>query len=80
MRPQPDHPPSGGQRKRGRKERERKPGRGRVLVIVAAAVVFILAISVRGIAGFYTDYLWFELARAHRRVARRAGGQGSPCR
>ena len=61
MRPQPDLPPTGGgRRKRGRKNRERKPGRGRVVAIVVMVVVFLLAISVRGIAGFYTDYLWFQ--------------------
>ncbi|MBV8385807.1 MAG: UPF0182 family protein [Acidimicrobiia bacterium] len=34
--------------------------RGRVGLLVAAAVIFIVIISLRGIAGFYTDYLWFQ--------------------
>jgi uncharacterized membrane protein (UPF0182 family) len=34
--------------------------RGRLGLLVAAVVVFILIISLRGIAGFYTDYLWFQ--------------------
>jgi hypothetical protein len=29
-------------------------------LLVAAVVIFILIISLRGIAGFYTDYLWFQ--------------------
>lgn len=40
--------------------RRRRPGRrGRVGLIAAAAVLFVLLISLRGIAGFWTDYLWF---------------------
>jgi uncharacterized membrane protein (UPF0182 family) len=40
----------------------RRPARrrGRVGLIVIAAVVFVLLISLRGIAGFWTDYLWFR--------------------
>ena len=34
--------------------------RGRLGLLVAAVVIFILIISLRGIAGFYTDYLWFQ--------------------
>src|SRR5438552_6609983 len=34
--------------------------RARVGLLIAAAVVFVLIISLRGIAGFYTDYLWFQ--------------------
>ncbi len=34
--------------------------RGRTILIVAAVVLFILVTSLRGIAGFYTDYLWFD--------------------
>ena len=29
-------------------------------LLVAAAVVIVLLMSLRGIAGFYTDYLWFD--------------------
>src|SRR5438067_2066340 len=34
--------------------------RARVGLLIAAAVIFVLIISLRGIAGFYTDYLWFQ--------------------
>ena len=34
--------------------------RGRLGLLVAAVVIFFLIISLRGIAGFYTDYLWFQ--------------------
>jgi uncharacterized membrane protein (UPF0182 family) len=39
----------------------RRPSRprGRVGLVVLAAIVFVLLISIRGIAGFWTDYLWF---------------------
>ena len=35
-------------------------GRGRVALAVVAAALIIIALSLRGIAGFYTDYLWFD--------------------
>jgi uncharacterized membrane protein (UPF0182 family) len=35
-------------------------GRGRIILLVAAAVLFVLFMSLRGLAGFYTDYLWFQ--------------------
>ena len=35
-------------------------GRGRVVLAVLAAALIIIALSLRGIAGFYTDYLWFD--------------------
>ncbi|MGH9059439.1 MAG: UPF0182 family protein, partial [Acidimicrobiales bacterium] len=41
-----------------RRRRRRFPG-GRVGAVVAVALVFLLLTSVRGIAVFYTDYLWF---------------------
>ncbi|MDP8988128.1 MAG: UPF0182 family protein, partial [Actinomycetota bacterium] len=34
--------------------------RGRVGLVVLATAAFLLLTSVRGIAGFYTDYLWFD--------------------
>jgi uncharacterized membrane protein (UPF0182 family) len=37
-----------------------RTARGRLGLLVAAVVIFILIISLRGIAGFYTDYLWFQ--------------------
>ncbi|HWC11398.1 MAG TPA: UPF0182 family protein, partial [Acidimicrobiales bacterium] len=41
--------------------RRRRPSNrvGLVLVGIVAFVLLLLAISLRGIAGFYTDYLWF---------------------
>src|SRR3954453_2617388 len=42
------------------RRRRRTSGRGRVLIIVAAVVLFLLVTSLRGLAGFYTDYLWFD--------------------
>ena len=44
----------------------RVPGRGRAFLIVGAVVLFLVLTSLRGIAGFYTDYLWFDsLGRAN---------------
>jgi uncharacterized membrane protein (UPF0182 family) len=43
-----------------RRENGRIGGRGRVLAVVAVVVLVFLAASLSGIAGFYTDYLWFE--------------------
>lgn len=43
--------------------RRRKPrgsGRGRIILLIAAAVLFVLFTSLRGVAGIYTDYLWFD--------------------
>ena len=34
--------------------------RGRALLVVLAIALFVLLTSLRGIAGFYTDYLWFD--------------------
>ena len=34
-------------------------GRGRIVLAVFAAAFVVVALSLRGIAGFYTDYLWF---------------------
>jgi uncharacterized protein len=41
-------------------ERRRRPSNRRILLISLAAVLVVLLVSLRGIAGFYTDYLWFE--------------------
>ena len=40
--------------------RQRRPIRGRIWVLVAVVVAIILLTSLRSIAGFYTDYLWFK--------------------
>jgi len=42
------------------RQRRVRTTRGRVGLLVAAVVIFILIISLRGIAGFYTDFLWFQ--------------------
>ncbi|HZA75082.1 MAG TPA: UPF0182 family protein [Acidimicrobiales bacterium] len=52
MRAPDDLPRRGPRRKNGR--------RGRTLLIVGVVLAFILLTSLRGIAGFYTDYLWFD--------------------
>src|SRR3954471_17508870 len=41
-------------------KRRRSSGRGRIIVIVVIAVAFLLITSLRGLAGFWTDYLWFD--------------------
>ncbi|MGI9603276.1 MAG: UPF0182 family membrane protein [Acidimicrobiales bacterium] len=38
----------------------RVSGRGRLIAIIAAALVVVLVLSLRGIAIFYTDFLWFD--------------------
>jgi uncharacterized membrane protein (UPF0182 family) len=38
----------------------RASGRGRVVLVVALVLLFVLITSLRGIASFYTDYLWFD--------------------
>jgi uncharacterized membrane protein (UPF0182 family) len=44
-----------------RPRRRRIPtGRGRTIIIVVVAGLFVLLASLRGVAGFYTDYLWFD--------------------
>ena len=43
-----------------RPRRGASPGRGRTFLVVGAVVLFFLITSLRGIAGFYTDYLWFD--------------------
>jgi uncharacterized membrane protein (UPF0182 family) len=40
--------------------RRRRPARGRILLVLIAVAVFFILVSLRGIAGFYTDYLWFD--------------------
>jgi uncharacterized protein len=39
--------------------RRRRPSRGRIVLAIVVVVVIVLIFSLRGIAGFYTDYLWF---------------------
>jgi uncharacterized membrane protein (UPF0182 family) len=42
------------------RRRRRTSSRGRVLLVVAIVVLFLLITSLRGVASFYTDYLWFD--------------------
>src|SRR6266508_738608 len=43
-----------------RRPRKRTTNRGRIALIVVFAVLVILFLTARGIAGFYTDYLWYD--------------------
>src|SRR5688572_18861974 len=43
-----------------RASRPRSSGRGRTILVSALVVLFVLLISLRGIAAFYTDKLWFD--------------------
>ena len=43
-----------------RRGRRRMSNRGRIVIIVVAVLVVVLFLSARGIAGFYTDKLWFD--------------------
>ena len=43
-----------------RPRRSSGSNRGRTLLIIAAVAVFVLLTSLRGIARFYTDYLWYD--------------------
>src|SRR4051794_2344886 len=40
--------------------RRRRSARSRVGLIIAVVVAFLLLTSLRSVAGFYTDYLWFD--------------------
>ena len=44
-----------------RRKRERRvSNRVRIILVVLAVLLLLLFLSARGIAGFYTDYLWFD--------------------
>lgn len=43
-----------------RSARPRRPGRGRLAIIIGAVVLFVLVTATRGLAEFWTDYLWFD--------------------
>jgi uncharacterized membrane protein (UPF0182 family) len=47
-------------RERRRRSRRSNPRRFRIIAAVAVVLIIILFGSVRGLAGFYTDYLWFK--------------------
>jgi uncharacterized protein len=55
MRPPSDMPSPA-----ARRPRSTGSNRGRTMLIVAAIALFVLITSLRGIAGFYTDFLWFD--------------------
>lgn len=38
----------------------RRISRGRLALIVTAVVAFVLFLSLRGLAGFWTDWMWFD--------------------
>jgi len=42
------------------RERRRVGTRGRILLVVAVVLLIFLLLSVRGLAGFWTDFLWFD--------------------
>ena len=56
----PSDMPRPGPRRRRRRGGGGSTGRGRVLLVGAAVVLVVLVLSLRGIAGFYTDFLWFD--------------------
>src|SRR5947209_17691171 len=43
-----------------RPRRERLGNRGRIGLVLLAVALFVILTSLRGIAGFYTDLLWFD--------------------
>src|SRR3954464_8451800 len=43
-----------------RPRRERIGNRGRIGLVLLAVALFVILTSLRGIAGFYTDLLWFD--------------------
>src|SRR4029453_557024 len=55
MRAPSDMPPP-----RRRRRQRRMSRRGRVVLVLVLVGLFLLITSLRGIAGFYTDYLWYE--------------------
>ncbi len=42
------------------KSRRRRTNRGRILLGVGGLAIFLFFTSIRGLAGFWTDYLWFD--------------------
>ena len=53
-------------------------GRGRTWLVVGAVVLFFLITSLRGIASFYTDYLWYDSLGQAGDLAGRARRQDRP--
>ena len=46
--------------RRQRRAGRLRSGRGRIVLIVGAVALFLFITSLRSIASFYTDYLWFQ--------------------
>ena len=42
------------------KSRRRRTSKGRVLLGFGGLAIFLFFTSIRGLAGFWTDYLWFD--------------------
>jgi len=40
--------------------KRRRTNRGRILIVLAVVGLLVLITSLRGLAGFYTDFLWFD--------------------
>ena len=40
--------------------RSRVSGRARIILALSVVALIVIIVSLRGIAGFYTDYLWFD--------------------
>ena len=47
-------------REAARRPRLRRPNRGGIAALVVVVALIVLLMSLRGIAAFYTDYLWFQ--------------------
>ena len=45
---------------RSKEPGERNPRRGRIIAAVVLGIIAVLALSMRAIATFWTDYLWFD--------------------
>src|SRR5918996_116025 len=37
-----------------------RPSRGRIVILISLAAILLALFSARSVAGFYTDYLWFD--------------------
>ena len=50
--------------------------KARIVLVILVVLLLVLFLSARGIAGFYTDYLWFD-SLGQRSVFTRACGRRS---
>ena len=60
MRPPEDMPPPAAPQQPPQVPRRRNVTRFRLVIGLVVLAGFILMLSMRGLAGFYTDYLWFD--------------------